>query len=714
MNSFARTQKDSSALPYRLFAIQFSFFISVAIALLIAFEADRATHSVYSEAERQGRFIFSTLGRQVSDALYFNDIEQVRTAADFVESQNTVRRIAVFSDQGRFLFDSEQTMVPRGGVDQSLYDLTELNEDYAYRFGADSIEFVGAVRFDQLTLGGLYLELDITGQLAAARSSTKELAYFGLAGVALVSAIAFLIAGFVGTTRSLRVVESNFSQLIEQSPLPYSIFRTDGELVYMNAAMAQLMGSRLLPDQAYNILKDQRFDKAGVALTLAEGFSEGPLEIPRFGFRLLEDQGLLWLRGIVFPLRGKDGQTEDVVVAFEDVSSEVQAEERQTQMNAQLVQSQKLEALGVMARGIAHDFNNLLTPVMVSADLLMREPQGATFDRYIQNIISGARRASDLCRQLLAYGGSEEKAIVRTNLSSELEEMNALMSSSVSKNVVFRQSLDKNLPLVSVDHSQVRQIILNLLINASEAVEEQGPGEVMLSTGVRELNSEDVVKLLPAPDLEPGRYVFMEVKDTGVGMDYETQQSLFNPFFSTKFTGRGLGMSVVLGIVRDHKGGIAVESEEAEGTSITIYFPLSDHQQEASQPETQSEQTTLAGGCLLLADDEPEVLDIGRRTLEALGYDVIAATNGEEAIAQFEKHRDQITGAVLDLMMPLVDGETAVNGIRHLKADLPIVIVTGMQSAESFNRLSTMSRLKILNKPYLIKDLEAALRELLV
>ncbi len=714
MNNSAPTKKDSSSAPYRLFAIQFSLFLAVAIAVLIAFEADRATESVYSEAERQGSFIFSTLGRQVSDALYFNDIEQVRAAAEFVESQNSVRRITVFSEQGRFLFDSEQTMVPRGGVDQALYDLAQQNEDYAYRFGVDSIEFVGAVRFDQQTLGGLYFELDITEQLAAARSSTLELTYLGLIGVALVSAMAFLIAGFVGTTRSLRVVESNFSELIEQSPLPYSIFRTDGELVYVNPAMAELMGSRFTPDEAYNILKDQRFDKAGVALTLAEGFSEGPLEIPRFGFRLREDQGLLWLKGIVFPLRGKDGETEDVVVAFEDVSSEVQAEERQTQMNAQLVQSQKLEALGVMARGIAHDFNNLLTPVMASADLLTREPPGTTFDRYIQNIISGARRASDLCRQLLAYGGSDEKAIVRTNLTSELEEMNALMSSSVSKNVVFRQSLDKNLPLVSVDHSQVRQIILNLLINASEAVEEQGPGEVMLTTGVRDLNSEEVSKLLPAPDLEPGRYVFMEVRDTGVGMDFETQQSLFNPFFSTKFTGRGLGMSVVLGIVGDHKGGIAVESEEAQGTSITIFFPPSDHQQEVVQPEAQSEETALGGGSLLLADDEPAVLDIGRRTLEALGYDVIAATNGEEAIEQFEKHRDQISGAVLDLMMPVMDGEGAVNGIRNLQSDLPIVIVTGMQSAESFNRLSTMSRLKILNKPYLMKDLEEALKELAV
>jgi len=151
--------------------------------------------------------------------------------------------------------------------------------------------------------------------------------------------------------------------------------------------------------------------------------------------------------------------------------------------------------------------------------------------------------------------------------------MNALMSSSVSKNVVFRQSLDKNLPLVSVGHSQVRQIILNLLINASEAVEEKGTGVVMLSTGVCTLTPDEVASLLPTPDLKPGEYVFMEVKDSGVGMDPETRQSLFNPFFTTKFTGRGLGMSVVLGIVGDHNGGIRVESEEQEGTSITVYFP---------------------------------------------------------------------------------------------------------------------------------------------
>lgn len=474
--------------------------------------------------------------------------------------------------------------------------------------------------------------------------------------------------------------------------------------------MQSLIGQYLSDD--YNILHDSRFDKAGVALAIAEGFSEGPMDIPRFGFRMEPEKNLLWLKGVVFPLRNDAGEVEEVVVAFEDVSSEVQAEERQTQMNAQLVQSQKLEALGVMARGIAHDFNNLLTPVMASADLLTSEPPGSTFDRYIQNIISGSKRASDLCRQLLAYGGSEEKALVRTDLSAELEEMKALMSSSVSKNVVFRQSLEKNLPLVTVDHSQVRQIILNLLINASEAVEEKGTGVVTLSTGVRNLTADEVSRLLPNPDLTPGQYVFMEVKDSGVGMDSETRQSLFNPFFSTKFTGRGLGMSVVLGIVGDHEGGIAVDSQEQQGTAISVYFPPSDFQNETVEPEQNQHEAKSEGGALLLADDEPAVLDIGRRTLEALGYQVIEATNGEEALKQYASHQTEIIGAVLDLMMPVMDGEGAVNGIREMNPDLPIVIVTGMQSTESFNRLSTMPRLKILNKPYLMKDLEGALEEL--
>ena len=632
-----------------------------------------------------------------------------------MDTQNSVSRITVFSDTGRFLFDSEQSMVPRGGVASELFELAQQNDEYAYRFTQDGIEFVGALRFDEETLGGLYFRLDLADQLAEAQASVIDLTYLAAVGVALISTFAFLLASFVGTSRSLKMIESNFSDLIEQSPQAYSMFRPDGQLAYANPAMRSLMGEDFSLTDEYNILHDARFDKAGVALTLAEGFSEGPIEIQRFGFRLRADQDFLWLKGVVFPLRGEEDAVEEVVVAFEDVSAEVKAEERQTQMNAQLVQSQKLEALGVMARGIAHDFNNLLTPVMASADLLSSEPPGSTFDRYIQNIISGARRASDLCRQLLAYGGSEdEKAVVRTNLSTELEEMNALIGSSVSKSAVFRQSLDKNLPLVNVDHSQVRQIILNLLINASEAVEEKGSGVVMLTTGVRKLSTEEVSRLLPAPDLPPGEYVFMEVKDTGTGMDYETQQSLFNPFFSTKFTGRGLGMSVVLGIVGDHGGGIAVESEEQQGTSITIYFPPSKFQQEPVEPQVTEEASSLSGGSLLLADDEPAVLDIGKRTLEALGYNIVAATNGEEAVTQFIKHQEDIAGAVLDLMMPVMDGEGAVNGIRELKPDLPIVIVTGMQSTESFNRLSTMPRLKILNKPYLMKDLEDALKELAV
>lgn len=710
VNRYAYAQPEPSKRVYRLIATQFCVLLAVAAAALLFYEADRSKRLIYQEAERQGQFIFATLSRQVSDALYFNDIEAVRKAAEIVETENTFSRIAVFNDSGRFLFDSQQTMVPKGGVNQEFFDLAQQYEEFAFRTGPESIEFVGAIRFDRQTLGGLYIELDLKEQLAAARASLLGFAFFVAVGVVLVAALGFVLAGLLDTSRSLRVMESNFTELIEQSPLPYFIFETDGQLSYTNPAMQTMMGEFLHP--GYNILRDSRFDEAGVALTIAEGFTEGPKEIPRFGFRTQTEENQLWLKGVVFPLRNDGGQVTEVVVAFEDVSSEVRAEERQTQMNAQLVQSQKLEALGVMARGIAHDFNNLLTPVMASADLLTREPPGSTFDRYIQNIISGSKRASDLCRQLLAYGGSEEKAAVRTDLSLELEEMSALMSSSVSKNVVFRQSLKQELPLVTVDHSQVRQIILNLLINASEAVEAKGSGVVMLSTGVRSLSAEEVARLLPDPDLPPGEYVFMEVKDSGIGMDSETRQSLFNPFFTTKFTGRGLGMSVVLGIVGDHEGGIAVESEQQGGTAITVYFPPSEFQHETPESEQHPDGRKSAGGALLLADDEPAVLDIGRRTLEALGYEVIEATNGEEAVERYADHQDDIVGAVLDLMMPVMDGEGAVNGIRKLNPDLPIVIVTGMQSTESFNRLSTMPRLRILNKPYLMKDLEGALEEI--
>ncbi len=704
-----RVHRESSSRSYRLIAVLFSVFLALAVIILLVFESERATQGVYSEAARKGQFIFSTLSRQVSDALYFDDIEQVRKAAEIVESQNAVSRIAVFSDKGRFLFDSAQTMVPKGSISQALLDLSRRNETFAYRLGPGAIEFVGAIRFDHRTLGGLYFELDLTEQLAIVRSSLLDLAYMALVVVILLSALGFVLAGFLGTSRSLRVMESKFTELIEQSPQPYSMFHSHGDLAYANPAMQALLGA--LP-QGYNILQDERFEQAGVALTLAEGFSEGPAELEPFGFRIHETQDMVWLKGVVFPLRNEDSRVAEVVVALEDVSAQIRAEERQTAMNAQLVQSQKLEALGVMARGIAHDFNNLLTPVMVSAELLTREAPGDTFDRYIKNIISGAQRASDLCQQLLVYGGSEEKALVRTDISSELEEMQALMSSSVSKNVVFRQSVEADLPLVTVDHSQVRQIILNLLINASEAVEEKGAGVVTLSTGVRTLSGDDLSRLLPSPDLPPGEYVFMEVEDTGSGMDSETQLSMFNPFFSTKFTGRGLGMSVVLGIVGDHGGGIAVQSTASEGTTITIYFPPSDIQQKGLQPEEPRYAVASVGGTLLLADDEPAVLDIAQRTLEAIGYKVITATNGEEAIQKYVEHQEEIVGAVLDLMMPVMDGEGATNGIRELNANLPIVIVTGMQSTESFNRLSTRTRLKVLNKPYQVKDLEQALNKL--
>ncbi len=469
--------------------------------------------------------------------------------------------------------------------------------------------------------------------------------------------------------------------------------------------------------QSYNIFEDPILSKAGVFEQFRKGFASGSATVPKFEYQkessaAERDVTSLWLQAVLFPLRGDDGSILGQVVIYEDVTAEVLAEEHRIQMNSLMLQGQKLEGLGVMARGIAHDFNNLLTPVMVSADLIARESPGqTTIHRYLDIIVTGAQRASELCNQLLTYGGSKEKFREPTNLSREVEEIRNLLSSSVSKNISFRRLLADDLPIINVDQSQLRQIVLNLLINASEAIGD-AKGDVTLTTGLRELDGAEMNRLLPANERQSGTYVFLEVTDTGCGMDEATRLDLFDPFFSTKFTGRGLGMSVVLGVVGDHGGGISVVSEPGSGTTMTVYFPVAGST--LPVPLSRGEQPSLEfSGVVLLADDEPAVLDIGRRTLEALHFDVVTATNGAEAVEYYRHHATEVTCAVLDLMMPVMGGEGAVAKLRAINPTLPIVIVTGLKTGEVVRQLQQQPGLKILSKPYLVQELGQAIAEVL-
>lgn len=586
MSSVERTEfrlrRRTDIRSFTVNALYFSVLLAVIVAGFLFYEANRLNTQVFDESERQGRFLYSTLSFQMSDALYFNNIEQVREDAEGVMAQNNVRQIVIFAENGRMVFDSSQPKIPSGFVDQNLLEKAISFDDVLYRRHASYIEFVGAIRFGDEILGGIIFELDVSKQIKNNRQSLLEKTAIGSLLVLLTSILSFAIASSRGATRSLRGIESNIRDLVEQSPLPYSIYAPDGHLSYVNPAMQRLMEpreeTRRLISPGYNILQDQQLAKLDVMADITHGFNIGAIEITPFQIlqsdhHQAENEDRLWLKATIFPLRDDEGITREVVLVYEDITTEKKSEQDREELNNHILQSQKLEGLGIMARGIAHDFNNLLTPVLGNADLLEQsESMTADQSRMIRSIKTSAVRASELCDQMLTYGRESNEIKTPTDLSLEITEMSQLIRSSVSRKIHFSMTLASNLPLVMADQTQLRSIILNLLINASESIE-NSTGEIVLKTGTSRLGKSEIQRLLPDPGLEPGEYVYLSVADSGIGMGDEILDKLFNPFFSTKFAGRGLGMSAVLGIVGDHEGGIAVRSEPEKGSLFTIYLP---------------------------------------------------------------------------------------------------------------------------------------------
>ncbi len=695
-------------------ALQLSAILVGLLIVLLVVEYNRLTTSVFEEAERRGEFLFTTMSYQVSDSLYFNDVEQIRKDAEILTAQDQVRRIAVFSENGQYLLDSSQEKIPVGSIEPAMLELAKTTTGPLNRWQEDHLEFVGAINFDGELMGGLYYEMDVTDQLFHARQDLIELFVLGVLIVVMASGLSFAVARAAGVSRTLRTIESNFQALIEQSPLANSVYSTDGELSYVNPAFEKMMRAnpttRKTLSRGYNIFKDKLLEDADVMTLVEEGFQEGPIEIPMFCYGDEASADPLWLKAVVFPLRDERAETSEVVVVYEDVSAEKKAEEERAELDAQILQSQKLEGLGVMARGLAHDFNNLLTPVQGNADLVARGlPQNSRLQSYVRSIVQASKRAADLCNQLMAYAGSGVQTKLPTDVSQEVADLHELFRSSISKKTVLTESLSPGLPLIMSDQTQLRQIILNLLINASEALQGES-GEVTLKTGRATLTEDEVQKLLPTVDRPAGEYVYIEVSDTGVGMNEETKQNLFNPFFSTKFTGRGLGMSAVLGIVQNHSGGIYVESELGKGTTFKVFFPATDMAAMGlSQPEV-FPGISLTGRVLLL-DDEKEVLEVGRQVLETLGFEVLIASNGVEGMRIFEAHHQSLFCVILDVLMPVLDGEDTLRAIRDLDADMPVIVVSGFTAGENIERLLKDPNVTLLSKPYEIEDLERALAQ---
>ncbi len=428
----------------------------------------------------------------------------------------------------------------------------------------------------------------------------------------------------------------------------------------------------------------------------------------RFVLTKSGEQRIIGWRNVL--LSDAEGHVSGMLSSGTDVTERKRAEEEHRLLQAQVQHSQKLESLGVLAGGIAHDFNNLLTAILGRADLALHDlPPASSAEGHILELVKAARRAADISRQLLAYSGRGRFVVQVLDLNAAVRELSDVLQVAISKKAMLTLNLAPDLPGIEADPVQIQQVIMNLIINASEAIGDQS-GVITLSTGTLvggRPHSEQGWLNEPLPE---GPCVYLEVADTGVGMDAATLSRLFEPFFTTKFTGRGLGLAAVLGIVRGHHGAIQVHSEPGQGTSFRLIFPAAQRPAESANPIPVLSEWR-GSGTVLLADDEQMVRDLAQRMLERLGFRVLTASDGKQALQVFQANADEIVCALLDLTMPRMDGVETLRELHAIRADLPVLLSSGYDQADLGQRIAGAGG--FVQKPYELAELSRKVEDLL-
>jgi two-component system cell cycle sensor histidine kinase/response regulator CckA len=390
-----------------------------------------------------------------------------------------------------------------------------------------------------------------------------------------------------------------------------------------------------------------------------------------------------------------------------DVTALKRAEQERIDIERRLLEGQKLESLGMMAGGIAHDFNNILTSVLGNASLARSLVAGEAGDHLAQ-IENAARRAADLCAQLLAYAGKGKLVTERVNLSELVRGTASLLEVTISKNTRLELQLAGQLPPVLADITQLRQIVMNLVINAADAIGEM-PGRITVRTFACQADPALFQQAQGRPELPAGPYVALEVTDNGSGMSPETIARIFEPFFSTKFSGRGLGLAAVRGIVQSHQGALFVESQPGAGAIFRLLLPATQGPAVPSAPPLAVPAAAPArlNGLVVVVDDEETVRGVVADVLETFGATVLPAAGGEEALGLLRAHGDRVALVLLDLTMPGLSGEETLRRFRLMNVRAPVILMSGYSETETMTRTRDLGVAGFIQKPFEIATLLA-------
>jgi PAS domain S-box-containing protein len=488
----------------------------------------------------------------------------------------------------------------------------------------------------------------------------------------------------------------------------------DGRITYASPACEAVLGYRpeeIVGTQAMKTLAHPD-DLAEIVASFERcARSTGPTPIVG-PYRVVRKDGTVrWCEGAGIAYRKADGSLS-VLGVTRDASERVRAEEESREFEQRMQSAQRLESLGILAGGVAHDFNNLLTPILGESGLALADlPPDSPVRPHLESIQKAARRAAGLTNQMLAYAGQRPIEMRSIDLSSLVHELGDLLASAGGRRSRIAYELAPELPEIRGDAAQIGQVAMNLITNAAEALGEAG-GEIRVRTGTVRSPGSAAGRHLGA-ELEPGDYVFLEVEDSGCGMDEAVLGRVFEPFFTTKFTGRGLGLAAALGIVRSHGGAIEIESEPGRGSRFRVLLPAvaAEPGAAAAPPETATAWSGRA--TVLLVDDDRGVREFAIEALERCGLRVIAAAGGSEAIDLYARRAQEIDLVVLDRTLPGTAGGDVLSAIRRIRPDAGVVLISGYAQEPEAAPAPAAAVTRYLGKPFSHEALSGEVRSAL-
>jgi PAS domain S-box-containing protein len=489
---------------------------------------------------------------------------------------------------------------------------------------------------------------------------------------------------------ALRKSEASWRSLATNVPEAIALIDLEGHITFVNRPVGGRSPETLLGAPAtllHQNLKNQELQQQSMAHVLRTG------ETTSYESETVTEERVAWYVNRVGAIQ-EDGEITALILISTDVTEQKQAE-------AAMFQAQKLESLGILAGGVAHDFNNLLTAMLLQMSFaLAKVSADHAIVRHVQATIKAAEHATELTRQMLNYSGRSQSEIRPLDLNDLITDNLHLFSAAISKSIELTSVLSGSIPLMMGDRSQIQQLIMNLILNSADAIGQRA-GTITVITEVHELTTEEVAywQWTGAP-LSPGRYVKLEVHDTGSGMDSKTLTKIFDPFFTTKFTGRGLGLASVLGIMRSHQGGLHVASTVGKGTTFTLLFPALVEALPLPDEAAAAPPALIGGGLVLVIDDEEMVRDAMAEILTAAGLQVLQAADGPTGIRLFRQHESELTLILLDLSMPGMSGEEVFYELRRHNTRIPVLLVSGYSEHEVMDRFVNKGLTGFIQKPF--------------